>query len=321
MGKMKWGTALAIAAVLAIAPTAPVSAIQGGEVAVGDVRIAALLLNQISVSPACSVTYVTSWVVATAAHCVTAKNNPDGPLAYPASNYWVSGPGEDLGARNFESRIRVSEIFRTPGYVNIWKPESGDVRTQKDDIAFLVLENPSKIIFQRQVATVDEVVELKRTSGLITHIGYGMQTASQLDGKPYRTSLFAHYLGSARYSNNPALETHTLTTNETGARALCPGDSGSPWYSTIGNVEKLVAVTVGGSGCGGSGVNGALGTVVGQYTGLLNSALAKASELNQAWLNLNKPVVKKKTIICVKGKTQKKVTGVSPKCPSGYKKK
>lgn len=32
-------------------------------------------------------------------------------------------------------------------------------------------------------------------------------------------------------------------------------------------------------------------------------------------------VVKKKTIICVKGKLTKKVTGTSPKCPSGYKKK
>jgi hypothetical protein len=29
----------------------------------------------------------------------------------------------------------------------------------------------------------------------------------------------------------------------------------------------------------------------------------------------------KTTITCVKGKTTKKVTGVSPKCPSGYKKK
>jgi hypothetical protein len=29
----------------------------------------------------------------------------------------------------------------------------------------------------------------------------------------------------------------------------------------------------------------------------------------------------KSTINCVKGKTVKKVTGISPKCPAGYKKK
>ena len=32
-----------------------------------------------------------------------------------------------------------------------------------------------------------------------------------------------------------------------------------------------------------------------------------------------KPVVTKKTIVCIKGKTTKKVTGTNPKCPKGYK--
>ena len=34
-----------------------------------------------------------------------------------------------------------------------------------------------------------------------------------------------------------------------------------------------------------------------------------------------KPVIKKVTITCIKGKTSKKVTAVKPKCPTGYKKK
>ena len=34
-----------------------------------------------------------------------------------------------------------------------------------------------------------------------------------------------------------------------------------------------------------------------------------------------KSIAVKKTITCTKGKTSKKVTGVNPKCPSGYKKK
>jgi hypothetical protein len=33
------------------------------------------------------------------------------------------------------------------------------------------------------------------------------------------------------------------------------------------------------------------------------------------------PVIKKSTITCVKGKTTKKVSAVSPKCPAGFKKK
>jgi hypothetical protein len=34
-----------------------------------------------------------------------------------------------------------------------------------------------------------------------------------------------------------------------------------------------------------------------------------------------KPVAKKVTITCIKGKTSKKVTAVKPKCPTGFKKK
>jgi hypothetical protein len=34
-----------------------------------------------------------------------------------------------------------------------------------------------------------------------------------------------------------------------------------------------------------------------------------------------KPVVKKVSITCIKGKTSKKVTAVKPKCPTGFKKK
>jgi hypothetical protein len=31
------------------------------------------------------------------------------------------------------------------------------------------------------------------------------------------------------------------------------------------------------------------------------------------------PIATKKTIVCAKGKTNKKVSGVNPKCPKGYK--
>jgi hypothetical protein len=34
-----------------------------------------------------------------------------------------------------------------------------------------------------------------------------------------------------------------------------------------------------------------------------------------------KPAPLQKTIVCVKGKVTKKVTGTTPKCPTGYKKK
>jgi hypothetical protein len=45
------------------------------------------------------------------------------------------------------------------------------------------------------------------------------------------------------------------------------------------------------------------------------AALAKEAEVKAALAK------KQSTITCVKGKTSKKVTAVSPKCPTGYKKK
>ena len=57
-------------------------------------------------------------------------------------------------------------------------------------------------------------------------------------------------------------------------------------------------------------------------------AEAKAAELKakqeadaKAAADAKEAALKKTTITCVKGKTSKKITGLTPKCPSGYKKK
>ena len=47
----------------------------------------------------------------------------------------------------------------------------------------------------------------------------------------------------------------------------------------------------------------------------------KTHEPSPTPTSATKPVVKKITITCTKGKVVKKVTGTAPKCPAGYKKK
>ena len=49
--------------------------------------------------------------------------------------------------------------------------------------------------------------------------------------------------------------------------------------------------------------------------------LVQTPALNPKPVVTTKPVAKKITLTCVKGKLSKKVTGVAPKCPAGYKKK
>lgn len=60
-------------------------------------------------------------------------------------------------------------------------------------------------------------------------------------------------------------------------------------------------------------------------TGDIEAANAYAEEETGEFMSmipeLAKMVAKIKTISCVKGKTVKKVSGTTPKCPSGYKKK
>ena len=54
-------------------------------------------------------------------------------------------------------------------------------------------------------------------------------------------------------------------------------------------------------------------------TALLAPITASATIVLTGTLVTPKPVVTKKTIVCVKGKTTKKVSGTNPKCPKGYK--
>ena len=60
-------------------------------------------------------------------------------------------------------------------------------------------------------------------------------------------------------------------------------------------------------------------------TGDIEAAAAYAEEETGEFVmliqELTKTVGKIKTISCVKGKASKKVSGLNPKCPSGYKKK
>lgn len=271
-----------VLATLIFSTDQPAIAVQGGDPAVGARQVASLLLTDFATNSSCSAAYVNSMIAITAAHCVTQANSEEGELRNTPDGFWVSAPGEDLSIGKEKDRTHVAEIFRRSDYRNIWLPKSGDIRTQKDDIAFLVLEKEVKGIPPVAFASVQEVAQLKQTGGEIFHIGYGLQSTNSVDGKPYSVRLLAHHLGSARYSNSPALDSHTITSNETGSKAICPGDSGSPWYSTFSGVEKLVAVTVGGSGCGaGTGVNGALGTVVAQYLDLFDAANAAASRMKQ----------------------------------------
>jgi hypothetical protein len=110
----------------------------------------------------------------------------------------------------------------------------------------------------------------------------------------------------------------------------CSGDSGGSVTTTYKGEEMYLAVTPNGMNaysCGASdyfdGKGGMMYSspiydhldILKEAEDFVAAALAKEAEAKAALAK------KKSTITCVKGKTSKKVTAVSPKCPTGYKKK
>ena len=208
---------------------------------------------------------LTERIVVTAGHCLAKDLTEKGELRFETSSLWVTQPGADMSTDAIASRVKVGKVILVPGYQNYWIPDKRDRRTQRDDIAFIFLEEPLKTGYTIPIATQEEIKVLKRIGGSITHFGYGLQAENQVDQKPYKLTLKVEDLIDQEFDTNKL-----LFTREDG-RALCPGDSGGPWYSDFNGVTKIVAVTVAAGGCRGAlDPRGAsLGTLIYPYLELM----------------------------------------------------
>jgi len=320
-------------------------AIYGGVSALDSKLVLTIASSKTARSPFCSAAMLTERIVVTAAHCIVKDQGSYPDLRFKLGDVYVTQPGVNIGQDDFEARVKIVKVVVKPGYTNIWKPESGDESTQRDDIAFLFLEKSLIENYTINVASKEEVATFVSGEKMVEHYGYGMQKQNFTDGIPYTLSLKSIKGHPTLIDSHPRLKfdtTTTMFTKEDG-RALCPGDSGSPWYGDFNGERKIIAVTVGASGCRSEPpYNGStLGTLIYPYLELMGQewekflkeellraeeakarveleAKAKVEALEKA-----KPKLKsnKTSITCVKGKQTKKITAVKPKCPRGYKKK
>lgn len=256
----------------------PARANFGGVNDEGDPRVLAIL-NGVQLidgvrhfSEVCSGSMVTPQVVVAAAHCLGNSDHIYTSEIYTPKNLYVSRPGANLDTQNPTDPVKVMRVILTSGYDNSFHPEVGNYITQKDDIAFYFLASPLVESYTIPISTASDVAQIKSEQLMITHIGYGLHGIDLHDGMPRLVQLRASAQGSSRYGNNPARDDYTITSNETGEKALCPGDSGSPWYATVGGIEKLTAVLVSASGCrtGSNQKGGTMGTLIWPYLDLMN---------------------------------------------------
>lgn len=136
-----------------------------------------------------------------------------------------------------------------------------------------------------------------------------------LIGREFRTEIKDHFLMFSGSTSGP-----------------CPGDSGGSITATHNGINYYVGPTPNGDNvyaCGHGRSDGTRGihysSQIYYHLNLLNEAeefvkQAKATELTTPVVVIQ-PEPKKKSIICVKNGKTRKVSGIAPKCPTGFKKK
>lgn len=214
-----------------------------------------------------------------------------------------------------------------------------------DDFAIYVLEKDLIPAAPVKLLTPEIEAEIRESKTPIKMHGYGeyQDRCEPNETLPceqrYKKTLQPRSLTSILYTlaeveaivgyKRPQLVDHLIMNNgKTGFG--CSGDSGGSVTSTYKNEFLYLATTPNGNSvyaCGASGGHDGKGGIsyaspVYKHLDILKeaedyvaAALAKEAEAKAALAKM------KSTITCVKGKTSKKVTAVSPKCPTGYKKK
>jgi hypothetical protein len=249
---------------LLVSHSSPAAAVYGGEEALGDERVVAMLMGKYDRSSVCSATLISDRIVLTAAHCLGKLGVFPGELRANHWEFWVTQPGVDVSSDDVDTRVQSAYVAIVDDYTNIWNLETNDKRTTVNDIGFIFLKDPIHISKYPRIATAAEVEMLKSLRAEITHYGYGRSDKDVTTGRPKKVKLKIRPRERWYEANHPVPEERSIITDETGVDALCAGDSGGPWFAELEGELLIVANLVGASGCNGpgSGAGGTFGTLV-----------------------------------------------------------
>ena len=274
-------------------------------------------------------------IVFTAGHCLH-----DMQSRQRFENVQVGAPNEIFTANS--KRISVVKGFVARDWGNFgWSDEINFNPT--GEFGIYVLKEPVKVSGKVEIASADKVKQLTNLSTLVTNIAYGKQTLNDsYSGLPSRTPKYAqfplvpyetvkqsidgalNYFGKKKYN----MTIHVLQVP--GGPSTCSGDSGSPFYVKENETYYYVGPLSNGLGgipnCSGKPWADSkmyMGSVAAyDYLDLIAEAEKYVAdnpyvEPKSKSAGFNNNV----TITCIKGKTTKKVSDITPKCPKGFKKK
>jgi secreted trypsin-like serine protease len=298
-----------------------------------DGRTVPIIVQSIGIN--CTGFLYSERIVFTAGHCLY-----DMPSKQKIEYVQVGAPNETYTATS--KRIDVVKSFVAKNWGNFgWSDEINFNPT--GEFGIYVLKEPVKVSGKVEIASADKVKQLTNLSTLVTNIAYGKQTPNDsYSGLPSRTPKYAqfplvpyetvkqsidgalNYFGKKKYN----MTIHVLQVP--GGPSTCSGDSGSPFYVKENETYYYLGPLSNGLGgipnCSGKPWADSkmyMGSVAAyDYVDLIAEAEKYVAENPYVEPKSKSAGFNNKiTITCVKGKTTKKVSGITPKCPAGYKKR
>ena len=289
----------------------PSFAIYGGSPAIGNKVVVGLLSSEVATSSGCSGGLVAPRIVMTAAHCLTST----------VDNLWISEPGSDLRDLS-KKRIQAERIYIPEGFTVAKFP-------YQNDFGIVVLKSAFENYETLELATKQQIQEWMSTEVAVLHLGYGC--TALVDAPPCRvTSQTPNQLETTLTNVVPqqfaTLAPNTFSVTKISVdRTICGGDSGGPLLKRVN--EKWIYIGAQ-SSSNGAGCTKSCNMDCAATQGLpaANISMVQAArELVASKSAIStptvKPVVKEKTITCLKGKISRKASGINPKCPTGFKKR